>query len=82
MADDSKNMDGFMDGILMVRERREYEASLKEYWDYTSTLDTAEQKGSDKRAKKIAKKLKTMGMLNEQIAEATDNLTGRSGPTT
>ena len=26
-------------------ERRQYEASLKEYWDYTSTLETAERKG-------------------------------------
>ena len=48
-------------------ERRQYEASLKEYWDYTSTLDTA----ADNRAKKIAKKLKAMGLSVEQIAEAT-----------
>jgi predicted transposase YdaD len=26
-------------------ERRMYEASQKEYWDYTSTLETAENKG-------------------------------------
>ena len=26
-------------------ERRQYEASLKEYWDYTSTMDTAHDKG-------------------------------------
>ncbi len=26
-------------------ERRQYEASQKEYWDYTSTLETAELKG-------------------------------------
>ena len=26
-------------------ERRLYEASQKEYWDYTSTLETAQQKG-------------------------------------
>ena len=26
-------------------ERRQYEASQKEYWDYTSTLETAERKG-------------------------------------
>ena len=49
-------------------ERRQYEASLKEYWDYTSTLDTA----ADNRAKKIAKKFKAMGLFNEQIAEGTD----------
>ena len=28
-----------------VDERRQYEASLKEYWDYTSTMDTAFMKG-------------------------------------
>ena len=48
-------------------ERRQYEASLKEYWDYTSTLDSA----ADNRAKKIAKKFKAMGLSNEQIAEGT-----------
>ena len=26
-------------------ERRQYEASLKEYWDYTTTMDTAYGKG-------------------------------------
>ena len=26
-------------------ERRQYEASQKEYWDYTSTLETAQRKG-------------------------------------
>ncbi len=26
-------------------ERRQYEESQKEYWDYTSTLQTAEKKG-------------------------------------
>ena len=29
-------------------ERRQYEASQKEYWDYTSTLETAERKGEVK----------------------------------
>lgn len=29
-------------------ERRQYESSLKEYWDYTSTLETAERKGEKK----------------------------------
>ena len=29
-------------------ERRQYEASLKEYWDYTSIMDTAYQKGEKK----------------------------------
>ena len=53
-------------------ERRQYEASLKEYWDYTSILETAEQKGERKRAKKIARRMKTRGVSLEEIAEMTD----------
>jgi hypothetical protein len=33
-------------------EHRQYEASQKEYWDYTSTLETAEKKGEVKGALK------------------------------
>ena len=33
-------------------ERRQYQASLKEYWDYTSTLDTAYMKGERKGREK------------------------------
>ena len=33
-------------------ERRQYEESLKEYWDYTSTLDTAFNKGELKGLEK------------------------------
>ena len=53
-------------------ERRQYEASLKEYWDYTSTLDTAEQKGEKKKAKEIAKRMKAKGISITEIAEMTD----------
>ena len=35
-----------------VDERRQYEASLKEYWDYTSTMDTAYMKGERKGLEK------------------------------
>ena len=52
-------------------ERREYEASLKGYWDYFSTMKTAEQKGEKKKAKEIARNLKAMGLSNEQIAKGT-----------
>ena len=65
-------------------ERRQYEESRKEYWDYTSTLQTAEKKGhaeglaegieKGRKDEKItmAQKLKSMGVLSaEQIAEAT-----------
>ena len=56
-------------------ERRQYEASQKEYWDYTSTLETAERKGEIKGDKKgrmeIARKMKADGMPNELIAKYT-----------
>ena len=64
-------------------ERRQYEASLKEYWDYTSTLETAERKGeirgrAEGRAEghKAAKyedalKMKAKGYAVEDIAEIT-----------
>lgn len=48
-------------------ERRQYEASQKEYWDYTSTLETA----SDNRAKLIAREMKADGMTVEQISKYT-----------
>ena len=57
-------------------ERRQYEESQKEYWDYTSTLQTAEKKGrAEGRAEEkrdTARKLKAMGVLScEQTAAAT-----------
>ena len=61
-----------------------YEESRKEYWDYTSTLQTAEKKGfvegmekgmeKGRKEEKIdmARKLKSMGVLSVgQIAETT-----------
>ena len=52
-------------------ERRQYEASQKEYWDYTSTMDTAYMKGERKGRVKVALNLKSMGLSNAQIAQAT-----------
>ena len=68
-------------------ERRQYESSLKEYWDYTSTLDTAYIKGKKKgreegrvegRAEGIAEAnrenarcMKADGMPAELIAKYT-----------
>ena len=52
-------------------ERRQYEASQKEYWDYTSTLETAEQKGERKGKIEIACKMKADGLPNEVIAKYT-----------
>ena len=65
---------------LNSSERRQYEESQKEYWDYTSTLQTAEKKGraegraeGELKAKlNTARNLKAMGVLSdEQIAAAT-----------
>ena len=50
-----------------VEERREYEASVKNYWDYYSTMTTA----VDKEKKKIALNLKKMGLSDEDISKAT-----------
>jgi predicted transposase/invertase (TIGR01784 family) len=56
-------------------ERRQYEASLKEYWDYTSTLDTAynkgEKRGIEKGKADVARNLKAMGMSTADIIKAT-----------
>ena len=57
-------------------ERRQYEASQKEYWDYTSTLETAERKGEVKGALKekeeTVHRLIAMGLTIEQIAQGTN----------
>jgi predicted KAP-like P-loop ATPase len=53
-------------------ERREYEVSVKNYWDYNSTMKTAATNASNERAKKIAQNLKAMNVMTTgQIAEAT-----------
>ena len=60
-------------------ERREYEASIKNYWDYYSTMKTAQDKGraegraegEQSKAQEIATRLKTMGMSPEEIAKVT-----------
>ena len=54
-----------------VEERRQYEASQKEYWDYTSTLETSFSKGEAKEKLEIAIRKKAMGHDTKIIAEAT-----------
>ncbi len=55
-------------------ERRQYEASQKEYWDYTSTLETAERKGEVKGAQKekieTIHRMKAKGFSIEDISES------------
>ena len=53
-------------------ERRLYEASQKEYWDYTSTLETAERKGIQKEKIETIHRLQAMGLSIEQIAQGAD----------
>ena len=53
-------------------ERRQYEASQKEYWDYTSTLETAEMKGVKKEKNETVLRLQRMGLSVEQIAQGAD----------
>ena len=54
-------------------ERRLYEASQKEYWDYTSTLETAEREGIQLGMFHVkidtSHRLKSMGLSVEQIAQ-------------
>ena len=64
-------------------ERRQYETSLKEYWDYNSTLDTAYNKGEKKgreegraegerdKALESARRMKADNMPAELIANYT-----------
>ena len=53
-------------------ERRQYEASQKEYWDYSSTLETAERKGIQKEKIETIYRLQAMGLSVEQIAQGAD----------
>ena len=58
-------------------ERRQYEESLKEYWDYTSTLDTAFNKGELKGLEKGRKEGLAQGReegLAQGISEVARNL--------
>jgi len=48
-------------------ERLQYEASLKEYWDYYSTVKTA----VDNKAKEIAREMKADGVPIATIAKYT-----------
>ena len=60
-------------------ERREYEFSMKNYWDYYSTMDTASKKGYVKGLEKgraegraeVAHNLMQMGMSAADVAKAT-----------
>ena len=52
-------------------ERWQYEASLKNYWDYNNTLETREAKGVAKEKIAIAQRMKADGLPVEMIAKYT-----------
>ena len=56
-------------------ERREYQESVKDYWDYYSTMETAHNKGREEgRAEgqiEMAKKLKDLGVAHDIIAQSS-----------
>ena len=58
------------------QELREYEDSLKAYWDITNSIDTAKEEGRVEGIAKeklaTAKRLLGMGLTQEQVAKGTD----------
>ncbi|MBR1394084.1 MAG: PD-(D/E)XK nuclease family transposase [Prevotella sp.] len=52
-------------------ERREYEASVKNYWDYYSTMKSALNRGRAEGRAEAALKMKGDGMASELIAKYT-----------
>ena len=57
--------------IFTKMELKEHEDSLKTYRDMKNFLDTAEAKGRAEGIAKVARKLLTMGMTADYIADAT-----------
>ena len=91
MADDTRekfiNPYTVLDNLDFLDETKvnwESEASQKEYWDYTSTLETAERKGEIKglqqgvqqgvqqEKKETIHRLQAMGLSVEQISQGAD----------
>ena len=52
-------------------ERRQYEASVKEYWDYTSIMDTAYMKGEKKGLEKGLEQGREEGRAEEKLTMAS-----------
>ena len=50
-------------------ERRQYEESKKDYWDYYSTMKTAKRKAREKEKVETVFRLKEMGLSLNQIAQ-------------
>ena len=64
-----------LDEIRHEDLRRQYETSLKEYWDYTSTMDTAYRKGERigraEGVRSVALNLKKNGVPVDVISSST-----------
>ena len=64
-----------LDEIRHEDLRRQYETSLKEYWDYTSTMDTAYRKGERigraEGVRSVALNLKKSGVPVDVISSST-----------
>ena len=53
------------------QDARDYEESIKVYRDLTNVVNTAVQKGENRRALEIAREMKKDGMSNTLIAKYT-----------
>ncbi len=53
------------------KERREYQESVKDYWDYYSTMKTAHKKGKAEGHMEDARRMKAKGFAIEDIVEIT-----------
>lgn len=56
---------------MTFEEQERYIASMKQKWDYENSMDFAEQKGMEKAAEQIARRMLDMGMKHDVIAQAT-----------
>ena len=57
--------------IFTKMDIKEHEDSLKTYRDMKNFLDTAEAKGRAEGIAKVARKLLTMGMTTDYVADVT-----------
>ena len=56
----------------MTREEQDaYIASMKQKWDYKNTIDYAREEGEEHKACEIARRMKSMGMNDNVILQAT-----------
>ena len=92
MADDIKEKDRIFQKLFEQAEiakyneveRRQYEDSLKEYWDYTNTLDTAFNKGELKGLERGREEGRAEGRAEgekQKAVEVASNLKAMGLPT-